>query len=244
MKHACLAYFPKSLEERSQTIEEHINRGLEFLENVYLGKRFVDYIHRLASYLGFKVSYQECRNALYASYIFHDLGKTSKMYQEARANFSGHEIISAYWVIEHGDQLSLGEMLYPVSLSIYLHHHDIRRDKFKKIENVDLCSECLETLLATYREKTSINLRVNKIKTRFKEEIHVKLIKSLFNTFGRRDDKLNYFRLSYPFLQVVHGADNYSALEREGRRSVLSIEIIKVLNAIQSLREKFVNISR
>lgn len=241
MKHVCLAYFPKSHEERSQTIEEHISRGLEFLEEVYLKRKFADYLVRLAQYLGIELSPQESRNALYASYIFHDLGKLSKEYQEKKTSFRGHEIISAYWIIKHGDQLSLREMLYPVALSIYLHHHDIRKTIPKEIQNVDLCSECLRTIINMYKKKTFIDLI--SYETRFRGELHTRLT-NFFYKIKKGDERLKYIRLSYPLLQVVHGADNYSALEREGKQSILSVEIRKVLDAVQLLRENFGGVFR
>lgn len=228
MKHACAAYFPKSFDVLGQTIEEHIIKGIEFIEKVYLERRLDDYLVRLARFLGFEVSGQESRNAIYASYIFHDLGKLSKDYQERRYNFGGHEIISAYWVIQHGSQLALKEMLYPVVLSIYLHHHDIRRSNLRNTVKANLCNECVKTLLGIYREKTFIDLTT--YNTKLEGEFHFNLKDQLM---------IYYYRLSYPLLQVVHSADNYSASERGGKCSILSTEIRNFFTAIGSLRENF-----
>ncbi|MEM1583926.1 MAG: CRISPR-associated endonuclease Cas3'' [Nitrososphaerota archaeon] len=235
MNHVCLAYFPRSPDERGQTIEEHIIRGLEFLEEMYLERGFAEYLVRLAKYFKVELSLTESRNAIYASYIFHDLGKISKEYQEKKSGFSGHEIISAYWVMEHGSQLALGKMLYHVALAIYLHHHDMRRGT-KTLQKVNLCSECLRKILDIYEGKTSINLA--SYKTRFRGELSSGLTRYL-NRIEKED-----VRLSYPLLQVVHGVDNYSALEREGKPSVLSTEVRKVVDAVRLLREDFGRVFR
>jgi len=236
MKHVCAAYFPKSPDESGQSIDGHIREGVNFIEKIFLDRGFDNYLVRLARFLKVEISNKESRNALYASYIFHDLGKISRNYQESKTSFGGHEIISAYWISLHGNQLGLGEMLYPVIFSIYLHHHDIRRNIFKDIMRAELCMECLKLILDIYKEKTSIEL------TDYKTELEGKIHSQLRNKFNRVvsiDREFKYFRLSYPLLQVVHGADNYSASRRGGGRSILSIEVQKVYKAFGFLRENF-----
>jgi CRISPR/Cas system-associated endonuclease Cas3-HD len=236
MKHVCAAYFPKSPEEFEQGIDEHIINGIDFIEEVFLDRRFDTYLVRLAHSLKVEISERESRNALYASYIFHDLGKISRNYQESKSSFGGHEIISAYWISIHGNQLGLGEMLYPVMFSIYLHHHDIRKNSFKEVKRVNLCESCLNLILDMYKKKTSIDLTT--YKTELVGEIHSKLRDKFYQVISN-DREFKYFRLSYPLLQVIHGADNYSASIRRGKQTILSDEIQKVYKAIRFLREIF-----
>lgn len=236
MKHVCAAYFPKSPDESEQGIDEHISKGVDFVEKVFLDRRFDNYLVRLARSLKIEISNQESRNALYASYIFHDLGKISRNYQESRSSFGGHEIISAYWISLHGNRLGLGEMLYPVIFSIYLHHHDIRRSILKDIMRAELCTECLKIILDIYKKKTSIEL--TDYKTELEGKIHYQL-RNKFNRVVSVDREFKYFRLSYPLLQVVHGADNYSASKRGGEQSMLSREIQKVYKSFEFLRKTF-----
>jgi hypothetical protein len=47
------------------------------------------------------------------------------------------------------------------------------------------------------------------------------------------------FRLSYPLLQVLHRADNYSVSVRRGRQSIFPDEVQKVYKAFRFLRETF-----
>lgn len=236
MRHVCYAYFSKSNEERNQTMIEHIERGLEFLEDVYLKRGFSNYIATLGRCLGLEIPFRECVNALYASYMFHDLGKLSMNYQSEKSGFSGHEIISSGWIVRHGSLLGLNEMMVPVALSILLHHHDIRRTTTIRLRNVYLCDECLKEVLRIYKLKTNIDLLIYEIE--FKEVSSTGLLEILART-PEKDKILKFFRLSYPLLQAVHSADNYAAIGRQGKRTVLSDEILTVLKAFQTLRENF-----
>ena len=175
MKHVCSAYFDKSTGESTQTIIEHVCEGIKYLDEFYIDRNFDEYLVRLAGYLDLTISKEEARKALYASYIFHDLGKLHHKYQEERSSFGDHEIISAYWVCEHGEKLGLEKLLPSVVYAIYLHHHDLRKkaEKTKNIKNVNLCNECLDFLINKYREKTNVNLPI--YVTKFKGDIHEKL---------------------------------------------------------------------
>jgi CRISPR-associated endonuclease Cas3-HD len=237
MKHVCAAYFNKSSSECIQTIEEHVKDGVIFLKEVYLERGFDRYIVRLARLLKVSISRKEALRALYASYIFHDLGKLELGYQQRRASFGGHEVISAYWIERYGKGLGLEEMLYPVVYAIFLHHHDIQKSKPEKIMNVRLCNDCLKLLLSIYRERTLVNLTDYDVQ--FMGDV-CESLKEKFCRFSKDiDHDFRYFRLSYPLLEVIHSADNYSAKKRGGEKTVLSQEIQKVYNAINSLKESY-----
>ena len=236
MKHACSAYFDKSTGESTQTITEHIYEGINYLDEFYIGRRFDEYLVRLAGYLDLAIQREEARKALYASYIFHDLGKLHHKYQEAKSSFGGHEVISAYWVYSHGKELGLEKLLPSVIYAVYLHHHDLRKEMPERIKNVNLCSECIDFLIRKYEEKTNVGLIG--YETKFEENIHEKLIK-IFNQIMNSDKGYRYIRLSYPLLQATHAADNFSASKRGGKQTPLSIEIQKVSNSIRALRESF-----
>jgi len=242
MKHICVAYFNKSSGNCIQTIEEHIKVGVNFLEEIYLKKGLDKYLVRLAGFLGLSICREQAQRAFYASYIFHDLGKLFLNYQKKQRSFRGHEVISAYWLCIHGEEFGLGELLYPVIYAVYLHHHDIRKREVPKMMDVILCDKCLKLLINTYREKTCINLMVYKnSEIKLEGDIYNRL-NNKFNQFMNTNDKFNYFRLSYPLLQAIHGADNYSAASRGGKQTLFSVEIEKVYRSIKDLRERFKNI--
>ncbi len=236
MRHFCSAYFDKSTRESTQTISEHIYEGINYLDEFNIRRRFDEYLVRLAGYLSLAISREEARRALYASYIFHDLGKLHHKYQEEKTGFGGHEVISTYWVYRHGRELGLEKLLPSVVYAVYLHHHDLRKKKPEVVRNVNLCRECIDFLISIYREKTGVDLL--KYETKFKEDVYGKLIARL-NQIIISDREYSYIRLSYPLLQAIHGADNFSASRRGGKQSPLSREIEKVSNSIKALRENF-----
>ncbi|MDW7986993.1 MAG: hypothetical protein RMI88_07265 [Nitrososphaerota archaeon] len=238
MNHSCAAFFDKDTKECKQTIEDHITSGIKFLEEMYIKRRYDGYITRLAHNLKINIPRAEVQRALYASYIFHDIGKLFKGYQEMKTNFSGHEIISSYWVYVHGEKMSLGSTLYPVIYAILLHHHDIRRSSVRKLTDIELCEECLKKLIKVYMDKTGVNIRdfIHK----FEEEVSQQLLKVMGEIKRKMQKNTSIvIRLAYTFLQVIHSVDNYSSLYRSGKQTLLSKEVAKVYFSVWRLRENF-----
>lgn len=235
MSHRCAAYFDKSTKECKQSIEEHILKGVHFLEEMYLNRKFHQYLLRLSSLLDVPLNNKEVYNAMYASYIFHDIGKIDCSYQKSRTHFSGHEIFSAIWVYKHYSKLGLKVLVYPVIYAILLHHHNIVKKMHSKKE-IHLCQKCLNYLVNLYSEKTSVNI------IDYEHEITGSL-EEILKELSKSDKELKFVRLGYSLLQLVHGCDNYSASFRGGQQTILSKEIIKVYESVKKLRLNFLPLS-
>lgn len=200
---AC-AYFEEG--KCIETMGEHIRRGLELIEGLYLRRNYGTLVGRLTG-----VEPEVAGELLLKAYVLHDVGKCLEVYQERREKFGHHEFYS--YLVARKVLLEFGTAGEVASVAILLHHHDwIRRDFPKKPPSLRLAEGCLQAVERLFGDPLPPEVPWEEPA---KEYIHVEevLRKNL--------------RAVYAFLMPIVIADNYSAaLNRGGRGSLLGREIL------------------
>jgi len=192
-----------------ETMEEHIRKGLELIEGLYLGRNYGTLLGRLTG-----VEPEVAGELLLKAYVLHDVGKCLEVFQERREKFGHHEFYS--YMVTKEALSEFGTVGEVVSVAILLHHHDwIRRDFPKKPPSLRFAGGCLQAVERLFGGPLPPEVPWEEPA---KEYVHVEevLRKNL--------------RAVYAFLLPIVIADNYSAaLNRGGRGSLLGREIVEAL---------------
>ena len=211
----CYAYFGKD-GEKSETMEEHIEKGLKVID-FYIKRK---YHKKLAKCLNINNKVGEI--ILKTSYVFHDIGKGLTYYQKSKT-FRGHEFYSAYIAYNSintitGDEEKDEKIKRIISCAIALHHHTMVNRHYLNVNYSKLCKDCINII-----EKYSpIDVDIPKI-------IKGNIIYSVSEYFSN-----NNFREIYLILVPLMVADNISAILNRNtdkeNLGVLGREVMEIYN--------------
>jgi len=201
------AYFAGG--ECVETMEDHIRKGLELLERLYLERNYDSFLGRLTN-----VESEVAGDILRKAYVLHDVGKCLEVFQKRRAKFGFHWFYS--YLVARTTLDRFGEAGEIASVAILLHHHDwILNKSPPKPENPKLCKGCLHLLENITMEKLSREIPWVEPQDAYSEAEIV---------FRKNT------RAVYAFLLPIVVADNYAAAcDRGGTGSILGKEILETL---------------
>ncbi|WP_232462878.1 CRISPR-associated endonuclease Cas3'' [Thermococcus sp. P6] len=191
-------------------MKEHVTRGLELIDRLYLQRNYGSLIGRIVG-----VTPEEAETLLRKAYVLHDAGKCLEFFQKRKSKFPFHEFYSG--VIAMEVLKKFGEAGRVASVAIMLHHHDWVRSKTPKkppdLKLEETCRHLLEELSGE-----SIPGEMNWVEpVRFQSNVKGILQKNL--------------RGVYAFLLPITVADNYAAAcNRGGKGSLLGREIFETLS--------------
>ena len=192
-----------------ETMENHIKKGLEFVEGLYLNRKYNEF---LAGVL--EIEPEIAGDLLRKAYAPHDIGKCLEVFQLRRRGFGFHEFYSFLVAREVFKKFEKSGRI--ASVAILLHHHDwIRNRSPPKPENPKLCEECLLLLEDITKEKLPREILWVEPKVAYSEA------EGIFR---------ENLRGVYALLLPIVVADNYSAVvNRKGKKTTLGMEIFDVL---------------
>ena len=201
------AYFTGG--ECVETMENHIRRGLELLERLYLERNYDSFLGRLTG-----VEPEVAGDILRKAYALHDVGKCLEVFQKRRAKFGFHWFYS--YLVARTTFGRFGKAGKIASVAILLHHHDWRLNKSPpKPENPELCKGCLHLLENITMEKLPREIPWVEPQVAYSEA-----------ESALREN----LRAIYAFLLPIVVADNYTAsCNRGGTGSALGREILEAL---------------
>jgi len=201
------AYFTGG--ECVETMEDHIRRGLELLERLYLERNYDSFLGRLTG-----VEPEVAGDILRKAYVLHDIGKCLDTSQTRRGSFGYHEFYSYLVAREALQEFETAGQV--ASVAVLLHHHDwIRKTLVKRPSSLRLVTECLSLI-----EKFSGLMLPDEVPWGEPVEEY-----SRVETILRKN-----LRAVYAFLLPIVLADNYAAAcNRGGAGSMLGKEILETL---------------
>ena len=207
--NAC-AYFDKEKKGKCiETMEAHVKKGLELIEDLYIKRDYGKFLGRL---LG--VGSKTANDILRKTYALHDVGKCLEEFQLRGFSFGYHAFYS--YLIAREALREFGSAGKVASAAILLHHHDwIVKESPEKPRNLELCSECISVI----------------------EDLSGVTIPSTLPWIDPRDAYetadsvlVSNLRAVYAILLPITVADNYAAAcNRGGEGSALGKEIFEML---------------
>ena len=198
--------------ENKENMETHIDLMLNFMEKMYIDKKYGYFISNLS-----KTSYEEAEKALKFMIIMHDSGKSLKMYQEScskNGGFRGHEFISAYLAYSLSQESNI-YLKNALSSAIMLHHHTMmhRAGFIYRYTRLEISIKCIDF----YKKYYGINIP----QYIYSENIHNTI--STLSQFFRKNT-----RLVYAFLYPLTIVDNLAASKRDGRGTLIGNEAFSI----------------